>query len=82
MPTVSGITTRARETDFAGEALGETHDVIKIRVHGKDASAIYSFDFSVAPMRYYSGAYNGVDYVKTPTAYVGVADKLWEVDYN
>ncbi len=61
--TISGITTDKTDVGFDGEDLGETHDVLKIRIKGVDPKAIYNFSFGVAPMHYYSGTYEGVDYV-------------------
>ncbi len=62
--TVEGITTATTTVDFEGNELGEAHDVLKIRINGIDPKAEYNFGFSVAPMHYYSGAFEGVDYVK------------------
>lgn len=61
--TIEGITTSTTTVDFKGNDLGDTHDVLKIRINGIDPKAIYNFGFSVAPMHYYSGVFNGVDYV-------------------
>lgn len=63
--SISGITTGKTSTDFDGNALSSEHDVLKIRINGVDPKAIYNFAFSVAPMHYYSGEYNGVDYRET-----------------
>ena len=62
--TIEGITTTTTTVDFDGKELGATHDVLKIRINGIDPKAIYNFGFSVSPMHYYSGVFNGVDYVK------------------
>lgn len=62
--TVEGITTATTTVDFDGNELGESHDVLKIRINGIDPKAEYNFGFSVAPMHYYSGTFEGVDYVK------------------
>lgn len=62
--TVEGITTVKTTVDFDGNDLGESHDVLKIRINGIDPKAEYNFGFSVAPMHYYSGVFEGVDYVK------------------
>ncbi len=61
--TISGITTDKTDVDFNGNALSEEHDVLKIRINGVDPKAIYNFAFAVAPMHYYSGTFDGVDYV-------------------
>ncbi len=60
--TISGITTAKTSTDFQGNALDGEHDVLKIRINGVDPKAEYNFSFAVAPMNYYSGTYEGVDY--------------------
>ncbi len=61
--TISGITTSTTTKDFSGKEIGE-HDVLKIRIHDIDPKAVYNFSFAVAPMHYYSGTLDGVDYVK------------------
>ncbi len=58
VPTISGITT---SKTAVGE---ETHDVLNIRINDVDPKAIYNFAFAVAPMHYYSGEYNDVNYVQ------------------
>ncbi len=58
VPTIEGITTGKKEVN------GKSHDVLKIRINGIDPKAIYNFAFAVAPMSYYSGTFDGVDYVK------------------
>ncbi|MGN0814209.1 MAG: ABC transporter substrate-binding protein [Candidatus Coproplasma sp.] len=60
--TVKGITTK-QVTSFNGKDLGEAYDVLKIVINGVDPKAIFNFGFTVAPMHYYSGTYEGVDYV-------------------
>ena len=62
--TIEGITTSKTTVDFDGKELGEEHDVLTIRINGIDPKALYNFAFAVAPMHYYSGEFNGVDYVK------------------
>lgn len=62
--TIEGITTATTTVGFDGEELGASHDVLKIRINGIDPKAEYNFGFSVAPMHYYSGTFNGVDYVR------------------
>ncbi len=57
IPTISGITTSKTTVD------GEEHDVLNIRINDVDPKAIYNFSFAVAPMHYYSGEFEGVDYV-------------------
>ncbi len=58
VPNISGITTSKKKVD------GEQHDVLNIRINGIDPKAEYNFAFAVAPMHYYSGTFEGVDYVK------------------
>ncbi len=57
VPTITGITTSKKDID------GESHDVLNIKINGVDPKAKYNFSFGVAPMNYYSGAFNGVDYI-------------------
>lgn len=52
--SVSGITTTTTDTDYDGNKLSATHDVLKIRINGVDPKAIWNFAFAVAPMHYYS----------------------------
>ena len=47
--------------DFTYE---EDHDILKITISGVDPKAKWNFGFTVAPMHYYSGTYNNVNYVK------------------
>lgn len=64
--SISGITTY-KTTSFDGTDLGESHDVLKIRINGIDPKAIWNFAFVVAPMHYYSNEeqialYDGVEH--------------------
>ncbi len=59
--SISGITTY-KTSEFNNKSLGEEHDVLKIVINGVDPKAIYNFSFVVAPLHYYSGVYQGVDY--------------------
>jgi len=52
--TISGITTYKN---------GAGNDVLKIVINGIDPKAIYNFSIPIAPLHYYSGTYNGHDYV-------------------
>lgn len=61
--SISGITTE-RVTQFNGKDLGEAYDVLKIKINGVDPKAIWNFGFSVCPLHYYSGTFEGKDYVK------------------
>jgi peptide/nickel transport system substrate-binding protein len=60
--SISGITTYQTST-FNGKTLDGNYDVLKITINGVDPKAIYNFGFTVAPLHYYSGTYEGVDYV-------------------
>lgn len=60
--SISGITT-AKTSSFNGKDLGSEHDVLRIEINGVDPAAIYNFAYSVAPLHYYSGKFEGVDYV-------------------
>lgn len=63
VPNISGITTRKTST-FKGKDLGEEHDVLTIRIKDVDPKAIYNFSFTVSPMHYYSGTWNGKNYIE------------------
>lgn len=72
VPTISGITTTTTTTDFSGNDLGATHDVLCIRIKGVDPKAIWNFSFTVAPMSYYSTHnWNGKDYINAFNAATG-----------
>lgn len=62
VPNISGITTH-KVTNFNGKNLGGEHDVLSIKINDVDPKAIYNFAFTVAPLHYYSGKWNGKDYV-------------------
>lgn len=62
VPNISGITTH-KVTNFNGRNLGGEHDVLSIKINDVDPKAIYNFAFTVAPLHYYSGTWNGKDYV-------------------
>ena len=67
--SISGITVQERVTTFTGGVMGadlkgEEHAVLKIKIDRVDPAAIYNFAFTVAPMHYYSGTLDGVDYIK------------------
>ena len=65
---ISGLQTYKTST-FNGQELGEEHDVFRIVINGVDPAAIWNFGVSIAPISYYSGTYEGVNYVDTATAY-------------
>ncbi len=72
VPTISGITTSTTTTDFSGKALGESHDVLNIKINDVDPKAIWNFSFTVAPMHYYSSySYDGKDYINSFNAETG-----------
>ncbi len=60
---ISGIKTSKTSVDFSGKALGAEHDVLTIEINGIDPKAKYNFAFAVAPLHYYSGTYNNVNYI-------------------
>lgn len=41
------------------------NEVLTIAIHGVDPKAIWNFSFAVAPMYYYSGTHNDVDYIQS-----------------
>ncbi|MDE6613681.1 MAG: hypothetical protein K2K28_03925, partial [Clostridia bacterium] len=53
--TISGIST---------EKSDDNKDVLKIVINKIDPKAIYNFSIPIAPLHYYSGKYNGKDYVE------------------
>ena len=65
---ISGLQTYSTST-FNGVDLGEKHDVFKIVINGVDPAAIWNFGISIAPLSYYSGSYQGVNYIDTATAW-------------
>lgn len=73
---ISGIRTYKTNT-FNGVNLGEDHYVLKIVINGVDPAAIWNFGISIAPIHYYSGTYDGVNYINEATAWSngGVATK-------
>ena len=68
--SISGITTH-KTSNFNGKDLGEQHDVLSIKINGIDPKAIWNFAFTVTPMHYYSGSYEGINYVETFNAEEG-----------
>lgn len=68
--SISGITTRTvKGSEFGKITAGtqpdanEEYSVLSIEINGVDPVAKYSFGITIAPMHYYSGAIDGVDYV-------------------
>ncbi len=72
VPTISGISADTTKVD------GKSHDVLKIRINDIDPKAIYNFSFAVAPMHYYSGEFEGKDYVKASNDELGTDPKNWK----
>lgn len=60
--SISGITTH-KTSSFDGKQLDGEYDVLRIEINGVDPKAIYNFGFIVAPKHYYSGIWNGHNYV-------------------
>ncbi len=60
---IEGIST-SEVTEFKGKKLDETHSMLTIKINGVDPKAIYNFSFAVAPLHYYSGTHNEIDYIK------------------
>ncbi len=60
--TIEGITAQ-KASSFKGKALDSEYDVLRIVINGIDPKAEFSFAIPVAPLHYYSGSYNGKDYV-------------------
>ncbi len=63
VPTVSGITTFTSDSIY-GHSLGENCEILQIKIRGVDPKAIWNFSFQVAPLNYYSGTYQGKNYVE------------------
>ena len=64
--TISGVTTKKASVIGTGsnqKNLGQQCDVLQIKIRGVDPKAIWNFGFVVAPMHYYSGVYEGKNYV-------------------
>lgn len=69
--SISGITTRTvKGSEFGKITAGtqpdanEEYSVLSIEINGVDPVAQYSFGITIAPMHYYSGEIDGVDYVE------------------
>ncbi len=80
---ISGISAESRSgsqlANFNGE-IGETftdaeYSVLKIVINGVDPKAIYNFSFAVAPLHYYSGTWEGKDYVADAHKYYKTPDE-------
>ena len=80
---ISGISAETRSgsqlSDFNGK-IGESftdseYSVLKIVINGVDPKAIYNFSFAVAPLHYYSGTWEGKDYVADAHKYYKTPDE-------
>ncbi|MDE6302048.1 MAG: hypothetical protein K2M36_00460 [Clostridia bacterium] len=69
---ISGITTKkvTTFTNIDGKTydLGSEYDVLSIKINGVDPKAIYNFSFTVSPMHYYSGVFNGKNFIDAAKA--------------
>ncbi len=82
VPTIEGITTYKTKKDFKDKKLkGGEYDVLKVRINGIDPKAVYNFSFAVAPMHYYSGTFNGVDYVAKADGVTNFGVKWGDSDF-
>ena len=63
--TVNGTTYAKPEYNSDGSVKDGFNEVLTIKIHGVDPKAVWNFAFSVAPLHYYSGTFNGVDYVNS-----------------
>ena len=61
--TIEGIQTATVTEDYSGNALSGAHEQLTITIKGVDPKAVYNFSFGVAPLHYYSGTFEGKDYV-------------------
>lgn len=61
---VNGKTYGKPQYEADGSVKDGFNEVLSIQIHGVDPKAIWNFAFAVAPLHYYSGTYNGIDYVK------------------
>ena len=60
--SIQGIQTD-KVTSFNGQDLNAEHDVLRIVINDVDPAAIWQFGISIAPLHYYSGTYEGKDYI-------------------
>lgn len=60
---IEGITV-SRSNQFNGKTYDEEHDILKIEIVGVDPKAKWNFGFTVSPMHYYSGTFEGKNYVQ------------------
>lgn len=61
--TVKGKTYEKVEYNEDGSPKDGYNEVLTIEINGVDPKAIWNFAFAVAPLYYYSGTYNGKDYI-------------------
>lgn len=84
---ISGIRTeKVTMFDLDGngqeENLDGTYDVLKIIINRVDPAAIWQFGITIAPMHYYSGTYQGTDYVAKFNGDTAVTDYSGSGDAN
>lgn len=60
---IRGIQTEKNVTSFNGKTLDGSYDVLKVIVNEVDPAAIWQFGITIAPMSYYSGTYEGKNYI-------------------
>lgn len=78
--SISGITTYKTST-FNGKDLDGEHDVLKVVINGVDPKAIWNLSIPIAPMHYYSGTYQGVDYVAKAESGEGFGVKMGDINF-
>ncbi|MCH5351353.1 MAG: hypothetical protein J1F39_05255 [Clostridiales bacterium] len=61
--TVNDVEYAKPEYNSDGSVKDGFNEVLSIQIHGVDPKAIWNFAFIVAPLHYYSGTFNGVNYV-------------------
>ncbi len=60
---IRGIQTEKNVTTFNGKTLDGSYDVLKVIINKVDPAAIWQFGITIAPMNYYSGTFEGKDYI-------------------
>ncbi len=60
---ISGIKVLKADNIF-GQSIGEEHDILEVKIRGVDPKAIWNLAFTVSPYKYYSGTYQGKNYVE------------------
>ena len=62
--TIRGIKVVDGDAFFGEKNYSEDYKVLQITIKDVDPKAIWNFGFTVAPLHYYSGTYNNIDYVQ------------------